>query len=103
MRRNKVREIKRERELKGTEKQAVIEIKKMRCLAGYVQTVKKMNTEARLDSISQRALTYRLINLYSLLVSLCFNLAKVMQKSELQYDSVRKDFFHFLSHRNLSK
>jgi hypothetical protein len=63
-----IKEIRIELELKGREQQAGLETnpppKKKRCLSGYVPPV--MNTEARLESIAQKLLTYRLIILHSL-------------------------------------
>jgi len=61
---NEIKEIKIEWELEGREQQAGLERKKKRCLSGYVPPV--MNTEARLESIAQNLLTYRLIILHSL-------------------------------------
>jgi hypothetical protein len=56
---NKIKEIKIEGELRGREEQEGLK----KYLTRYVPSV--MNTETRLESLSQKLLTYSLINLSS--------------------------------------
>jgi hypothetical protein len=66
---------------------------KKRCLAGYVPPVR--NTEAVLDSISQKLLIYRLIVLHIHYFLSVLNLAKMMPKCGVWYAAGRQEFCHF--------